>query len=393
MALLSIGWAGTSGLRYVESDRFCGTQCHRAMAPQFVSHAASVHSAVPCVSCHGGFGVFGRFSAKLSGLRHVWVNFVGSRRPIRVSASQSEAISDACRGCHAPPRSSVEKRDVVRFHRAIDSHLPSRTLGLTLRMAPSGAEVGQSGIGWHMDSSSRIRYVEDESGRVPWIEYEAPSGEKTVYVGMDTSHSLAELDAMPRRNFGCTGCHNRVAHDFTRRVGDVVTTTPQNKTASIDFDPSRYPSHLGHRASLGCFRCHDGRHRAADGTLLSSDCALTCHDQPHVLTESPPVAPIGRALHIGTWVNYRKACPRSRRTRACFAATVMVGRSHQNVLVSNAIIRSIESAAFGNSQTGFRGRRIVEESSNDHRYLRSFAIVRMRLGSGNAHSAALGTHY
>jgi hypothetical protein len=37
-----------------------------------------------------------------------------------------------------------------------------------------------------------------------------------------------------------------------------------------------YPSQSGHMYSLGCFRCHDGKHRSDDGAVLSKDCSL-CH--------------------------------------------------------------------------------------------------------------------
>jgi hypothetical protein len=41
-----------------------------------------------------------------------------------------------------------------------------------------------------------------------------------------------------------------------------------------------YPTNIGHRNWPGCFRCHDGRHVAADGRVLGNDCASTCHTQP-----------------------------------------------------------------------------------------------------------------
>jgi nitrate/TMAO reductase-like tetraheme cytochrome c subunit len=37
-----------------------------------------------------------------------------------------------------------------------------------------------------------------------------------------------------------------------------------------------HPNHIGHEDSLGCFRCHDGNHKSADGKVISSDCD-TCH--------------------------------------------------------------------------------------------------------------------
>jgi hypothetical protein len=49
-----------------------------------------------------------------------------------------------------------------------------------------------------------------------------------------------------------------------------------------NYDPvmkvswKNYPSQRGHMYSPGCFRCHDGKHKSDDGTVLSKDCNL-CH--------------------------------------------------------------------------------------------------------------------
>ena len=41
-----------------------------------------------------------------------------------------------------------------------------------------------------------------------------------------------------------------------------------------------YVNHIGHTPDMstevGCFRCHDEEHKAADGKAISQDCA-TCH--------------------------------------------------------------------------------------------------------------------
>src|SRR5208337_3245396 len=49
-----------------------------------------------------------------------------------------------------------------------------------------------------------------------------------------------------------------------------------------NYDPvmkvswKNFPSQRGHMYSLGCFRCHDGKHKSDDGAVLSKDCDL-CH--------------------------------------------------------------------------------------------------------------------
>jgi formate-dependent nitrite reductase cytochrome c552 subunit len=38
-----------------------------------------------------------------------------------------------------------------------------------------------------------------------------------------------------------------------------------------------YPTHLGHKDSPGCFRCHDNKHKTADGAKVGKKCG-TCHE-------------------------------------------------------------------------------------------------------------------
>jgi len=37
-----------------------------------------------------------------------------------------------------------------------------------------------------------------------------------------------------------------------------------------------HPNNIGHDDFLGCFRCHDGKHKAADGRIINDDCSA-CH--------------------------------------------------------------------------------------------------------------------
>jgi hypothetical protein len=56
-----------------------------------------------------------------------------------------------------------------------------------------------------------------------------------------------------------------------------------------------YASNIGHRNWPGCFRCHDGQHVAANGRVLTKDCAI-CHTLP----QRGPLAPIGAAVPEAT---------------------------------------------------------------------------------------------
>lgn len=52
-----------------------------------------------------------------------------------------------------------------------------------------------------------------------------------------------------------------------------------------------HPNNIGHDDFLGCFRCHDGKHKSADGRVINDDCSA-CHQilamdekDPKVLTD------------------------------------------------------------------------------------------------------------
>jgi hypothetical protein len=39
---------------------------------------------------------------------------------------------------------------------------------------------------------------------------------------------------------------------------------------------NKYPNHIGHVESMGCFRCHNNKFKSDDGHIISNDCNL-CH--------------------------------------------------------------------------------------------------------------------
>jgi hypothetical protein len=50
----------------------------------------------------------------------------------------------------------------------------------------------------------------------------------------------------------------------------------RNFFPSMHINWNTYPNFIGHFYTPGCFRCHDGKHKAADGRVISKDCDM-CH--------------------------------------------------------------------------------------------------------------------
>jgi len=49
-----------------------------------------------------------------------------------------------------------------------------------------------------------------------------------------------------------------------------------------------HPNNIGHEDFLGCFRCHDGNHKSADGKVIGNDCD-TCHQVLAMEEEQPKI--------------------------------------------------------------------------------------------------------
>jgi hypothetical protein len=68
-----------------------------------------------------------------------------------------------------------------------------------------------------------------------------------------------------------------VAPRLAALIGEIRRIHRQNFFPEMRASWAAYPDHRGHREFPGCFRCHNDRHRSADGKVLTKDCGL-CHE-------------------------------------------------------------------------------------------------------------------
>lgn len=78
-----------------------------------------------------------------------------------------------------------------------------------------------------------------------------------------------------------------------RAAAGVFEAYRENVFPEMNVGWSTYQSFLGHRDDGGCFRCHDGKHLAPNGTVITNDCNA-CHI---VLAENEPSPDVVRLLH------------------------------------------------------------------------------------------------
>ena len=322
---------------YTETVQFCGQACHVPMDPEFVTSQHSPHARVECVACHVGPGAVAYFKTKINGVRQLYHTLAGDfDRPIRLTAANQRPAQETCEQCHWPLKYTGPMERTLRHFLADEKNTPF-TVRLLLNVGggdPASGPVG--GIHWHMNLANKIEYVspDDTRSTIPWIRFTNEKGVATEYRAPDFKDDPAKY---PIRTMDCMDCHNRPSHRFRspndavdhalangqidpkipwvkQKVVDVLTQPYSSKEEALkkidaalradypdradvgsiisqaqtiysaNFFPEMktdwrvHPDNLSHKETSGCFRCHDGQHKAADGktTVKASDCK-SCH--------------------------------------------------------------------------------------------------------------------
>ena len=83
----------------------------------------------------------------------------------------------------------------------------------------------------------------------------------------------------------------KVAQDkaaaIKQAVEQVKDIYERNYFPAMKVKWNTYPNYIGHFYTPGCFRCHDDKHKTAEGRTISKDCKL-CHDVMDQIQENIP---------------------------------------------------------------------------------------------------------
>jgi nitrate/TMAO reductase-like tetraheme cytochrome c subunit len=320
-----------------ETNSFCGEVCHTSMDPQFKAYQHSAHAKVACVACHVGPGAGNYIRTKVSGIRQLYHTILGDfNRPIQLHNANQRPAQETCQSCHWSQKHTGDLQKTYRHFLADETNTPF-TVQMVLKVGGSDPIHGPvEGIHSHMNISNKIEFVATDETRhsIPWVRVTDTNGKVTEYRSEDFKDDISKH---PIRTMDCMDCHNRPSHKYLtpnaavdqsmafgridpsipwakakvvqalvqpyatreeanrkidgflraaypddKRVDALITET--KAIYKINFFPEMkvdwriHPDHIGHKDTNGCFRCHDGKHMAADGksSIKGSDCNA-CH--------------------------------------------------------------------------------------------------------------------
>jgi nitrate/TMAO reductase-like tetraheme cytochrome c subunit len=323
---------------FTESVQFCGQACHGVMKPEYVTYLHSPHARVACAECHIGKGANWYVRSKLSGTYQVYATMADKYpRPIPTPVKNLRPAQETCEECHWPQKFVGNLEHTFYSFLSDETNTPF-TVRMLLNVGGGDATHGPvGGIHWHMNVGNKIEYIASDEARqkIPFVRVtELSQGVVTEFRSPKFTNAVDEASL---RRMDCMDCHNRPAHRYqtpngavslamalgkidrglpfvksnalyvltqpytndTQALQSIATTLSQRypndprirqtigtvqQVYTNNFFPEMkaswkvYPDNIGHKDWPGCFRCHDGLHKTADGkrAIKANDCNA-CH--------------------------------------------------------------------------------------------------------------------
>jgi hypothetical protein len=335
--LLASAMGSYNTYHYTESNNFCGTACHTPMKPEYTAYLNSSHARVSCTECHVGPGAEYYVRSKINGVHQLYCVATGEyQHPIKTPIKNMRPAQETCEQCHWP-RKFVGNLDRTYSHFLSDETNTPFTVRLLLKVGGADPSHGPTGgIHWHMNVANKIEYVASDDQRqvIPWVRVTSSDGKVTEYRVKGYKDTPAPQNV---RRMDCMDCHNRPAHNFNSpndavdlamTLGQIDTSMAWVKSNAVaaliqpyatedeamtkingtlraaykesprvdrlvvavqqiykeNFFPEMksdwrvYPNNIGHKNWAGCFRCHDGLHKAEDGKkMVEASSCNACH--------------------------------------------------------------------------------------------------------------------
>ena len=115
------------------------------------------------------------------------------------------------------------------------------------------------------------------SPKLPFARREAVAALKETYPDQQVALDAIAMRLRAFYRAEHRDVYDRQRDDVERAVRAAQDLYRRNVFPTMKVGWGTYPNNIGHIAFPGCFRCHDGSHTAADGSVIRQECDL-CHE-------------------------------------------------------------------------------------------------------------------
>src|SRR5512137_2643823 len=328
-------------VHYMDSTEFCGMACHKVMQPEYTAFQRSPHQRVGCAGCHIGPGAQWFVKAKISGSwQLIAVAFDLYPRPIPTPVHSLRPSNGTCEQCHWPTK-FVGERLKVRTHYAEDETNTELKTALMVKIGgkqagqshgihwhtdpnhtlryladPSREKMYEIELTDRTEGSKKVFKLDGETApegtewrtmdcvdchnrasqiyRSPQFEVDLALSEGRIdrslpYIKREGVRILTEKE-YPSHEEARAGIAAAVKAFYTQNYPDLAGSPAVEQAGKALGDAycwnnfprmkvtwNLYPNHIGHHDTPGCFRCHDNKHKTADGDKIGKKCN-TCHN-------------------------------------------------------------------------------------------------------------------
>jgi hypothetical protein len=129
------------------------------------------------------------------------------------------------------------------------------------------------------------------SRTLPWVKRVVVDALVVEYPSREKAHEgmRADIASFYRNRYPAVTKARKA--DVDKAVDTAINIYDHSVFPNMKVNWKTYPSNIGHRNWPGCFRCHDGKHVAKSGKVLTTECTI-CHTMP----ERGPLSPLGSMM-------------------------------------------------------------------------------------------------
>ena len=114
------------------------------------------------------------------------------------------------------------------------------------------------------------------SPSLPWIKQTAVNALLPKFANTEDAMDSIALSVVTFYKDKYPELASARSNDINEAIASLQSIYRANFFPYMKVDWRAYTNDIGHMNYLGCFRCHDGNHKAADGQIISNKCE-TCH--------------------------------------------------------------------------------------------------------------------